>query len=341
MQQQQQPQDTPVRVIRSDRGGSLLVETPSGPIRARLPSRFRRLDDPTELPTVGDWVVLGADHIDGDPVVDAVLPRRSAIIRQAPADRAADAQVLAANVDVALIVVALDDELNLRRIDRYLTLAWDSGTVPVVVLTKADRCDDVPAAVVTVKAAALGVDVFALSGLTGEGIDGLDAVLAPGQTAVLLGPSGAGKSTLANRLLGQELLATRDVRADGRGRHTTTHRELLTLPSGAALIDTPGLRELGLWEAEDGLASTFGDIEDLAAGCRFADCRHESEPGCAVLAAVEDGTLTTARLDSYRKLQAELAHLARQRDIRLRQAEQRKWKQVHRAMRVYQKERGH
>jgi ribosome biogenesis GTPase len=324
----------PARVTRSDRGGSLVVEGAEGVLRARLPARFRRLD-PTELPTVGDWVVLGTNRVDGDRTVEAVLPRRSAIIRQAPADRGTDAQVLAANVDVALVVVALtDEELNTRRLDRFLTLAWDSGTVPVVVLTKADRCDDVPTAVAEVRAATLGVDVVALSGLTGEGVEALDAHLAPGSTAVLLGMSGAGKSTLANRLLGADRLATKDVRADGRGRHTTTHRELLRLPSGALLVDTPGIRELGLWDADEGLAETFGDIEELAAGCRFGDCQHETEPGCAVLEAVETGELEPGRLESYRKLQRELAHLARKQDIRLRQEQQRKWKQIHKSMRA-------
>ncbi len=329
----------PARVIRSDRGGSLVVETGDGHDRARLPARFRRLD-PTELPTVGDWVALGSDRIDGDRTVEAVLPRRSAIIRQAPKDRAADAQVLAANVDVALIVVALDQDLNLRRLDRYLALAWSSGANPVVVLTKADRCADVDSVVAEVELATLGVPVLALSGLTGEGVELLDPYLVPGQTAVLLGMSGAGKSTLANRLIGTDALATQAVRDDGRGRHTTTHRELMLLPGGALLIDTPGLRELALWDAGDGMASTFNDVEELAASCRFADCRHESEPGCAVNAAIADGVLDADRLDSYQKLERELAFQARKQDARLQKAETDRWKQIHRSMRAYYADKG-
>lgn len=325
------------RVSRSDRGGNVMVETVGGVLRARLSPKFRRLDDPTELPVVGDWVVLGEDRIDGHRTVHAALPRRSAIIRQAPADRGADTQVLAANVDVALIVVGLDPGVNQRRLDRYLALAWEGGTNPVVVLTKADRCDDVAGAVAEVEAATLGVPVHALSGLTGEGVAQLDPYLAPGRTAVLLGMSGVGKSTLANRLLGHELLATKSVRADGRGRHTTTHRELLRLPAGGLLIDTPGLRELGLWDADEGVAETFNDIEELAADCWFADCQHEAEPGCAVAGALEAGELAPERLESWRKLQRELAYAARKQDVRLRQAEQRRWKQVHRAMRSHPK----
>lgn len=329
----------PGRVSRSERGGSLVVETIDGPVRAQLAPRFRRLDDQVTRPTVGDWVALGGEWIDGQPAVHAVLPRRSAIVRQAPADRSADAQVLAANVDVTLIVAALDAGVSQRRLDRYLALAWQSGTTPVVVLTKTDRCGTVPDVVAAVEAATLGAPVHALSALTGDGIEQLDPYLAPGRTAVLLGMSGAGKSTLANRLLGAQLLRTGEVRADGRGRHTTTNRELVRLPRGGLLIDTPGLRELGLWAAEEGVAEAFGDIEELASGCRFGDCGHTSEPGCAVTAAVEAGALARERLDSHRKLQRELAHLARKQDARLRQAEQRRWKQVQRSLRAYHPKR--
>ncbi|MGH8897228.1 MAG: ribosome small subunit-dependent GTPase A [Egibacteraceae bacterium] len=338
-----QKHSVPGRVSRSDRGGNLVVETAEGTVRARLAACFRRSglggSDPIVLPTVGDWVALGGERIDGQPAVHTVLPRRSAIVRQAPAARPADAQVLAANVDVTLIVAALDTGVNQRRLDRYLVLAWQAGTTPAVVLTKADRCDAVPAAVAAVEAATLGVPVHALSALTGDGVERLAPYLAPGRTAVLLGMSGAGKSTLANRLLGAEVLATQEVRADGQGRHTTTWRELLRLPGGGLLIDTPGLRELGLWDADDGVAEAFGDIEELAADCRFADCRHASEPGCAVTAAAAAGVLAPERLESHRKLQRELAHLARKQDARLRQAEQRRWKQMHRAQRAHYRER--
>jgi ribosome biogenesis GTPase / thiamine phosphate phosphatase len=340
----------PGRVSRSDRGGNLLIETVEGPVRARLAARFRRLDDLTMLPTVGDWVALGDERINGQPTIHTVLPRRSAIVRQAPADRPAAAQVLAANVDFVLIVAALDTgvrgsgEVSLlpsaqRRLDRYLALAWQSAATPVVVLTKVDQCNAVPAVVADVEAATLGVPVHALSALTGDGVDQLGPYLTPGRTAVLLGMSGAGKSTLANRLLGTEALRTQEVRADGKGRHTTTRRELLRLPGGGLLIDTPGLRELALWDAEEGVAEAFSDIEELAADCRFADCQHASEPGCAVTAAVAAGALTPERFDSHRKLQRELAHHARKQDVRLRQAEQRRWKQTERALRAHYRER--
>lgn len=327
------PDAIPGRISRIDRGGVLTVETAFGSQRTR--QRRQRNDDPTELPTVGDWVVLGEERIDGLPVVDAVLPRRTAIIRRSPEDRDTPAQVLAANVDHALIVVALDDDVNQRRIDRYLALAWQSGTTPVLVLSKADQCPDVAAVLDEVEAGTIGVPAHPINALSGEGVETLRPYLERGRTAVLLGMSGAGKSTLANRLLGEELLATREVRGDGRGRHITTHRQLLQLPTGGMLIDTPGLRQLGLREADEGLAQTFGDIEELAARCRFRDCQHGSEPGCAVQAAVADGALAPGRLESYEKLQRELEHLARKQDPRLQREEKRKWKQIHSELRSH------
>jgi ribosome biogenesis GTPase len=321
---------TPARVSRADRGGILTVETADGVLRARV----RRRDHGPLQPVVGDWVVLGEDRAEGDPLVDTVLPRRGELVRQSPADRGAAAQVLAANVDVTLVVTGLDNPVNQRRLDRFLTLAWQAGTVPVVVLTKTDRCDDVDAVVAETAAAALGADVIAVSAVTGEGLAQLSAHLLPGRTAVLIGPSGAGKSTLANALAGNARLATGAVRDDGRGRHTTTARELLRLDGGALLIDTPGLRELALWDADEGLAETFADIEELGATCRFGDCSHEHEPGCAVQQALADGTLPAARYESWHKLQRELAHAARKTDWVLRQEQQRRWKQIHKAQRA-------
>lgn len=334
------PDALPGRVTRGDRGGFYAVDAGTATVRARLPPRLRRGGDPLALPTVGDWVVLGAERIDGHPAIAAVLPRRTAFVRQAPEDRPADAQVLAANVDTTLVVFSIEVEPNQARLDRFLALAHASGAPPVVLLTKADRCEDVEAVTARVEGATLGVPIHALSAVTGEGLEALDGYLRPGRTAVLLGPSGAGKSTLANRLLGEELLATRAVRDDGRGRHTTTHRQLLRLPGGALLIDTPGLRELGLYEAEEGLAEVFGDVAELSAACRFGDCRHESEPGCEVTAAVRDGRLDPERVARYRTLERELAHQARKTDARLRQAEQRRWKRIHRDLRAHPKPRG-
>jgi len=326
------PTATPARVSRGGRDGLLTVETVDGARLARLAARFRRVD-PTDVPAVGDWVLIGDETVDGIGVMDVLLPRRGTIIRQAPADRGVDAQVLAANVDVAFVVVPLDLPANQRRLDRWLALVWSAGVTPVVVLSKADEQPEAAAAAIDVEAGTIGVEVIVCSVVSGEGLDAVRAHLAPGRTAVLLGASGAGKSTLANALLGTETLATGAVREDGRGRHTTTNRELLRLPGGGLVLDTPGLRELGLWDADEGLAETFGDVEELAAACRFADCAHATEPGCAVRAALEDGSLTAERHESWDKLRREQAHLARKQDLRLRQAQQRTWKTIHKAMR--------
>jgi len=207
---------------------------------------------------------------------------------------------------VALLVASLNADLSLRRIERYLASAWESGAQPVVVLTKADMCEEVEERVAEVEAIAFGVPVHAISALTGQGLDAVRAHLAPGRTAVLLGSSGVGKSTLVNALAGREIMTVREIRDDDTGKHTTTHRELILMPDGALILDTPGMRELGLWDASAGVASTFSDLEALFAQCRFDDCRHKSEPGCAVRAALEDGTLEPSRWESWRKLQKEL-----------------------------------
>jgi ribosome biogenesis GTPase len=319
----------PGRVARPDKG-SFLVLTAEGPLRAEVSGALRHAagDDPTALPTVGDWVAVR----DG-ALVDAVLPRRTAFVRHGAANVTAG-QVLAANVDVVFVVVALATAPNLRRLERFLALAWESGAQPVVLLTKADLCEDLDAVLADVVSAAPGAPVHAVCSLTGEGVDDVRSHLAPGRTCVLLGASGVGKSTLANRLLGATYLATTAIRDDGKGRHTTTHRELVPLPGGAVLIDTPGLRGLQLWDAEDGLDKAFSEVEALFGGCRFGDCAHESEPGCAVRAALEDGTLEPRRWESYRKLQRELRHLAAKQDVLLRNADRDKWKAIHKEARA-------
>jgi ribosome biogenesis GTPase len=220
--------------------------------------------------------------------------------------------------------MGLDNDYNVRRLERYLTTAWDSGASPALVLTKLDLCRDLTV-VVEAESVAMGVPVVAVSNVTGEGLETLDGMLPAGQTVVLLGSSGVGKSTLINRLLGDDLLATNSVRADGRGRHTTRHRELFELPGGALLIDTPGLRELQLWQGD--VDEAFADVVELAAECRFADCRHDTEPGCAVRAGIADGTLDPERLQAYDKLQRELAAIARRRDRRLWAENKRRWRQ--------------
>ena len=273
----------PGRVIRVDRD-RVTVATAAATVVAH--SR--------ELPAAGDWVAL--DLAPDEARVVQVLPRATALVRRDPARPVA--QVLAANVDMAFVVAALDPSVNLRRLERTLAVVWESGAVPVVVLTKPDRCPDVAAGVAAVGAVAIGVDVVIANGRTGEGVDVLRAHLSGDRTAVLIGASGAGKSTLANRLLGDDRLATQEVRDDDRkGRHTTTARHLVTVPGGGVLIDTPGIRELAVWEATDGVAAAFADIDELAAGCRFRDCRHSAEPGCAVAGHVDD-----ARLRNWRQL---------------------------------------
>jgi len=252
-----------------------------------------------------------------------VLPRRSAFERKVNL-AATEAQVLAANIDTVFVVTALDDDFSPTRIERYLTLAWESGATPALVLTKADLCDDPLAMLLQAEQVALGAPAHVVSNVTGEGLDELAPYLGPAKTVALLGSSGVGKSSLANRLLGHEAQPTKELAEDGTGRHTTTARQLLRLPGGALLVDTPGLREVQLWEADDGIQEAFADVDELAAGCRFNDCAHTREPGCAVQEAIEDGRLPLERLQSYRVLQRELARLARKQDARLRSEERKK-----------------
>jgi ribosome biogenesis GTPase / thiamine phosphate phosphatase len=313
----------------TDSDGDALAES-----SAVLAGRLRHaVADAEGLPAVGDWVTVVPAAPGGEAVIAHVLPRRTAFVRRAAGEPVA-AQVVAANVDVALVVDPLApgaSRPNARRLERYVALAWESGALPAVVLTKADLCADLDAAVAAARAAAPGAEVLALSSVTGANVAALDALLAPGRTAVLLGPSGAGKSTLANRLLGHDRLATREVRPDGKGRHTTTHRELLRLAGGALLVDTPGMRELALWDADAGLDGAFAEVVALAGGCRFRDCAHEGEPGCAVRAAVADGRLDAARLAHWHALRRELAYLERQQDDHARRAHEARVRALDRA----------
>ncbi|WP_420903320.1 ribosome small subunit-dependent GTPase A [Streptomyces boncukensis] len=318
----------PGRVIRVDRGLCDVV-TADGVVRAD--TEFVVPRDPLKVVCTGDWAAV--DPEDHDPrYVRALLPRRTAFARST-SSRRSEGQVLAANVDHTLIAVSLGAELDLGRVERFLALAWTGGAQPLVVLTKADLVPDpatVDHLVADTELSAPGAQVLPVSAATGDGVDVLAAVLAGG-TSVLLGQSGAGKSTLANALLGTEAQAVRAVRdGDGKGRHTTTTRDLLPLPAargGGVLIDTPGLRGVGLWDAEDGVGQAFSEIEALAQRCRFDDCAHQAEPGCAVLAAVEDGSLPERRLTSYRKLLRENARLAARTDARLRSEQKQLYKQ--------------
>ena len=334
----------PGRVVRVDRG-MWLVSGDFGTVQAMPAGRRLPADSPEEWPAVGDWVMV-SDPADPETsrgsgwYVEAVLPRRSAVVRADPG-REGVTQVLAANVDVVYVVHSLLESPKPRRLEREVVTGWDSGAVPVVVFTKLDLCDDPSPHLAAAADGAPGVPCHLVSGATGEGVDAVLDHLAGARTGVLIGPSGAGKSTLINRLIGEQRLRTGEVRAgDGKGRHTTVARELVSLRGGGSLIDTPGLRAFGLSGGEEGLAEAFADVEDLAALCRFRDCRHEDEPGCAVLAAVEDGCLAPERLQSYRALRRELRFQALKEEGLLKREERRKWRVIHRAFRDYQKERG-
>lgn len=271
---------------------------------ARLKTAAYRMGE-EPVPAVGDFVLLEWRG-DGESRILQTLPRRTYFSRLDPSSSGHGEQAVAANFDIVLIVQSMNHDFNPRRLERYLTLAWQSGAVPAVVLTKADCAADAETYVATAAETAPGVEVFPVSALTGKGMERLRAYLVPGKTAVLLGSSGVGKSTLVNVLLGREILETGDIREkDQRGRHTTTRRELLMLPGGALVIDTPGMRELGMWEADAGLERSFTDVEQYFGRCRFPDCRHQGEPGCAVAAAIERGELPRTRWESYQKLRAE------------------------------------
>ncbi|WP_432028244.1 ribosome small subunit-dependent GTPase A [Streptomyces sp. 1222.5] len=313
----------PGRVVRVDRGQCDVV-TADGVVRAD--TAFVTPHDPLRVVCTGDWVAVEPG---GHPrYVRAYLPRRTAFVRSTSSKRS-EGQILAANVDHAVIAVSLAVELDLGRVERFLALAWESGAQPVVVLTKADLVPD-PATlahlVQDVETTAPGVPVLTVSALYGDGLDILVSLVGSG-TTVLLGQSGAGKSTLANALVGDDVMDVRAARdVDGKGRHTTTTRNLLALPSGGVLIDTPGLRGVGLFDAETGVGQVFAEIEELAADCRFHDCAHETEPGCAVRSAVEDGALPVRRLESYRKLKRENQWIVAKTDARLRAEIKKDWK---------------
>jgi len=290
-----------------------------------------------DLPAVGDWVVVRKLADENRGAITAVLPRRSWFSRRM-AGHVTDEQVVAANVDVVFIVMALDDDFSPRRLERYLLLARESGASPVILLTKPDVCVDVPARVAEIAALAGDVPVHVVSPKFDQGLDRVAEHVPAGKTGALLGSSGVGKSTIINRLVGREVQKTRDIReSDSKGRHTTSHRQLVFLPNGGFLIDTPGMRELQLWDVGEAVKETFDDIEALALECRFSDCRHRDEPRCAVKTAVEEGRLSASRLESYVKLQDELEHLARQQDQRAQIEEKRRGKIGAKALRQHLK----
>jgi len=307
---------------------------------ADVSGRFRHeARSSAEFPAVGDWVGVAADPGADRGVIHCLLKRSSTVSRNA-AGRVVDEQVLAANVDTIFLVTALTDDLNPRRIERYLTMVWEAGAVPVVVLNKADLCEDPSAAAAAMRARLTFIDVISLSALHAEGLDELSPYLRPATTIALLGSSGVGKSTLVNRLLGRDLQRVSDVRdGDGKGRHTTTSRQLVELAGGALLIDTPGMRELQPWVDESAIDGAFEDIAQLATGCRFSDCAHAEEPGCAVLEAITAGTLDIHRLEHYRRLLREAAFEVRKRDKAAAAEQKRRWKRIHQAARALYRDR--
>ncbi len=322
----------PGRILSEERGQYLVVSA-AGEGPASASGRLRhdgQLDPTAAWPAVGDWVAM--DPIDPDRIgsatehrlIQRVLTRRTAMIRRSPGDRQMPSQVLAANIDVAFVATSVNAEFNVRRLERYVAVGWESGAIPIILLSKADLAADLDAFRLQAEATAPAVEVIPVSVVTGEGIEMVRSHLGFGRTVVFTGSSGVGKSSIVNALAGEPLLDTGGIRLDdARGRHTTTRRQLVRLADGL-LIDTPGLRELGVLDGE-GLATTFDDVERAANACKFGDCEHRTEPGCGVRAALADGSLTVERLEAYRKLQREAARATLATDALGRRAERRKW----------------
>ena len=317
----------PARVTAEDRGSYQLIGG-AGELRAAVSGRFRHETnaDPSAFPAVGDWVSVEAGPR-GEAVIHALLPRRTALIRQAAGKRT-EAQVVGANLDTVFVVASLNADLNVRRLERYVAAAWESGADPVILLSKADLGGDVDAALVAVAGVAAGATVVIVSSFDGRGVEEVRERIGAGRTVAFVGSSGVGKSTLLNRLAGEERALVRETREDdGRGRHTTTRRQIHLLPGGGLILDTPGMRELSLWDAE-GLGEVFTDVDEIIERCRFGNCSHNGEPGCAIAAAIANGSLEPDRLESWRKLQRETAHHERRVDALARTEERRKWKAI-------------
>ena len=329
----------PARVLTEERG-IYVVATADGEAPASASGRLRHdadLDPTSAWPAVGDWVALdpaGAEGQGSHRLIQRVLPRRTAVVRRAPGDRKLPSQVLAANVDTVFVVTSMNADFNVRRLERYLSVAWESGAWPVVLLSKSDLAADPQSFVAAASAVAAGVDVVPVSIVTGEGLDAVRTHLGEGRTVVFMGSSGVGKSSIVNGLAGTELVATAAIREDdARGRHTTTRRQLLRL-GGAILIDTPGLRELGVMDG-DGVSAAFDDVESTAQRCRFSDCAHRSEPGCAVRAALADGSLDGGRLEAWRKLEREAERAAIATDALARRAERKRWTAIQKSVGIH------
>lgn len=328
---------TPGRIIAQQRDG-YLVATDEGELRAKPAGRLFHEAREAGHPAVGDWVALSLNLIERSATIHAILPRRTAFVRRA-ADSVQTLQIIAANVDVVFVVTSLNADLNPRRIERYLAAAWQSGARPVVLLTKSDLCDDPQAQAAEIAALAAGCTVLVVSAREGVGLDALLAQMEPGQTCVLIGSSGVGKSTLVNAFLGEAKMATQAIReADDQGRHTTSHRELVLLPGGGLILDTPGIREVGLIDADEGLSVVFDDIERFIQDCRFTNCGHVSEPGCAVRGALHSGALSSERWAHFLKLGLELAAVEKKAERVAKDAERRRQAALQRTYRATKKD---
>ncbi|MCI0488423.1 MAG: ribosome small subunit-dependent GTPase A [Blastocatellia bacterium] len=316
------------------------IYTEAGEMLAEVTGKFHfQAESRSDFPAVGDWVVITPFASEKKAVIHTVLPRRSAFSRKV-AGAVTEEQIVASNIDTIFLVQGLDGDYNLRRIERYLTVALESGAEPVVILSKADLSDEVEERRLEVERVALGVPVHAISSVKNLGLEQLNQYLCAGLTIAFLGSSGAGKSTLINRLMGKDVQKVREVRArDDRGRHTTVHRELIILPAGGLLIDTPGMRELQLWDAGEGLSDTFADIDSLGGECYFSNCRHENEPGCAIKEALEDGSLDAARVENYKKMQKELEYLDSRQDSRARREKERSFGRLYKSVQSEKKRR--
>lgn len=331
----------PARVAREERERyQILCET--GELTGEITGKLRHsAESRLDFPAVGDWVAISP--FEDIAIIHGVLPRKSKFLRK-DAGLTTDEQVVAANVDFVFLVTGLDNDFNIRRLERYLTSAWDSGAKPVIVLNKTDLCENLEERLEEVGSSAVGCDILPISAKSGDGIDAVRGLIAPGVTAAFLGSSGVGKSTIINAMLGEERLKTGAVREyDQRGRHTSTWRELITLPDGGIVIDTPGMRLLKLWSGDESLAGSFDDIEELAKHCKFGDCTHGNEPGCAVQKAMETGELDEGRYGNYLKMQKEIAFLERRKDAKASAVEKAKWKEINqrqRELKKYRKDRG-
>lgn len=314
------------------------IYSETGELNATISGRFRNACKAKEdFPAVGDWVIFEPMDGENKAIIQAILPRKSKFSRKVAGNETQE-QVIASNIDFAFIVCALNYDFNLRRIERYLSLVWQSGATPVVVLTKTDLCEDVSKKITEVSDIALGVDIHAISNILTDGIEVLQKYLSDNKTVVLLGSSGVGKSSLINNLAHENVMKVNELRSNmDKGRHTTTHKQMLILPSGGLIIDTPGIRELQLWDAQDGISQCFSDIEELAKSCRFSDCTHDNEPGCAVNRAIKDGLLDAQRLENYQKVQKEQEYLSNRQAQSAAKVEKDKWKAIHKQIKYFKR----